>query len=533
MRWGIGVVIATLVLGFGSRSGRDFYLDALAARTRTGTPPARRVRHRRALPAQLEPRPVRGRAARRARRVPRRLFTARASPCAAARPARSISRRPRGVEPRSTFGGVAGFVARYANGLRVVGVVAQLPDPDRAGPSRRQHGVVAAARAARVSRRSSRSSSASAVSHGRPTDSRAGGQTSPTTCELLTVSARPSGSVTVNDEWMRPVVIADGSTSARDHSRCVASRSSTMRSNGTASPSAAISSVRQEDQVGPAAELEDRDVRAARRSACPGVSQNGPRRRRTSGAAQDRVHRSTMAGPSARVGAPSMGVQMWVQNRATCWQGCAAGVDRRWRTNRCSLRSLMPMPPHRPTMTTVEARPRQLTLGSALPRVDGFHPAVGTWFRRRFPDGPTPPQRDGWPRIAAGDDTLIAAPTGSGKTLAAFLAVHQPALPRARSRRAGRRHRTRRVRVAVEGARGRHRREPRTTAARDRGRSRASSVSTRPTSRSRCARATRPSAQRARMVRKPAELRRHDARVAVPAGHERERTRRAAHRSRP
>ena len=56
-----------------------------------------------------------------------------------------------------------------------------------------------------------------------------------------------------------------------------------------------------------------------------------------------------------------------------------------------------------------------------LARVDGFHPAVGTWFRRRFPDGPTPPQRDGWPRIAAGDDTLIAAPTGSGKTLAAFL----------------------------------------------------------------------------------------------------------------
>src|SRR5262245_63766315 len=72
-------------------------------------------------------------------------------------------------------------------------------------------------------------------------------------------------------------------------------------------------------------------------------------------------------------------------------------------------------------MTTVEDRPRQLTLGSAIARIDGFHPAVGTWFRRRFPEGPTPPQRDGWPRIAAGDDTLIAAPTGSGKTLAAFL----------------------------------------------------------------------------------------------------------------
>ncbi len=55
--------------------------------------------------------------------------------------------------------------------------------------------------------------------------------------------------------------------------------------------------------------------------------------------------------------------------------------------------------------------------------VDGvaFHPAVATWFERRFPEGPTPPQRDGWPSIAAGRSTLIAAPTGSGKTLAGFL----------------------------------------------------------------------------------------------------------------
>jgi ATP-dependent Lhr-like helicase len=50
-----------------------------------------------------------------------------------------------------------------------------------------------------------------------------------------------------------------------------------------------------------------------------------------------------------------------------------------------------------------------------------FHPAVGTWFEKRFPDGPTPPQTGGWAEIAAGQDTLIAAPTGSGKTLAAFL----------------------------------------------------------------------------------------------------------------
>jgi ATP-dependent Lhr-like helicase len=50
-----------------------------------------------------------------------------------------------------------------------------------------------------------------------------------------------------------------------------------------------------------------------------------------------------------------------------------------------------------------------------------FHPAVRGWFERRFPAGPTEPQAEGWPAIARGVDTLIAAPTGSGKTLAAFL----------------------------------------------------------------------------------------------------------------
>src|SRR3990172_1539076 len=50
-----------------------------------------------------------------------------------------------------------------------------------------------------------------------------------------------------------------------------------------------------------------------------------------------------------------------------------------------------------------------------------FHPAVRAWFERRFPDGPTEAQAQGWPAIARGRDTLIAAPTGSGKTLAAFL----------------------------------------------------------------------------------------------------------------
>jgi ATP-dependent Lhr-like helicase len=67
-------------------------------------------------------------------------------------------------------------------------------------------------------------------------------------------------------------------------------------------------------------------------------------------------------------------------------------------------------------MATVVSSPTLPTLGGP-----GFHPAVATWFERRFPDGPTLPQHEGWPRIAAGDDTLIAAPTGSGKTLAGFL----------------------------------------------------------------------------------------------------------------
>jgi len=50
-----------------------------------------------------------------------------------------------------------------------------------------------------------------------------------------------------------------------------------------------------------------------------------------------------------------------------------------------------------------------------------FHPAVAEWFRRTYPAGPTEAQAAGWAAVAAGEDTLIAAPTGSGKTLAAFL----------------------------------------------------------------------------------------------------------------
>jgi ATP-dependent Lhr-like helicase len=49
-----------------------------------------------------------------------------------------------------------------------------------------------------------------------------------------------------------------------------------------------------------------------------------------------------------------------------------------------------------------------------------FHPIVRAWFTETL-GAPSAPQREGWPAIAAGHDTLILAPTGTGKTLAAFL----------------------------------------------------------------------------------------------------------------
>lgn len=54
--------------------------------------------------------------------------------------------------------------------------------------------------------------------------------------------------------------------------------------------------------------------------------------------------------------------------------------------------------------------------------LSAFHPAIREWFAARLGE-PSAPQREGWPRIQAGDHVLIAAPTGSGKTLAAFLSA--------------------------------------------------------------------------------------------------------------
>ena len=50
----------------------------------------------------------------------------------------------------------------------------------------------------------------------------------------------------------------------------------------------------------------------------------------------------------------------------------------------------------------------------------GFHPIVRRWFTDTL-GAPSPPQREGWPAIASGENALILAPTGTGKTLAAFL----------------------------------------------------------------------------------------------------------------
>ncbi len=57
------------------------------------------------------------------------------------------------------------------------------------------------------------------------------------------------------------------------------------------------------------------------------------------------------------------------------------------------------------------------TLESPL---EPFSAPVRRWFEDSF-EAPTPAQALGWPRIAAGENTIICAPTGSGKTLAAFL----------------------------------------------------------------------------------------------------------------
>ena len=89
---------------------------------------------------------------------------------------------------------------------------------------------------------------------------------------------------------------------------------------------------------------------------------------------------------------------------------------------------------------------------------DLFHPAVATWFEKRF-GSPTEPQARAWPEIHAGRHTLIAAPTGSGKTLAAFLSAHRRPGPPGSRRRAARRD-AGGLRLAAQGAVERRAEEP-------------------------------------------------------------------------
>ena len=82
----------------------------------------------------------------------------------------------------------------------------------------------------------------------------------------------------------------------------------------------------------------------------------------------------------------------------------------------------MPSAPAKPRKST--KKPVDDTADVVLTNAEAalalFHPITAAWFRAVF-DGPTAPQREGWPAIARGESTLILAPTGTGKTLTAFL----------------------------------------------------------------------------------------------------------------
>src|SRR6476660_3108531 len=58
----------------------------------------------------------------------------------------------------------------------------------------------------------------------------------------------------------------------------------------------------------------------------------------------------------------------------------------------------------------------------AMPAATADTSLVFDWFQARYGE-PTPAQRAAWPRIARGENVLVASPTGTGKTFAAFFSV--------------------------------------------------------------------------------------------------------------
>src|SRR6202012_4774447 len=57
-----------------------------------------------------------------------------------------------------------------------------------------------------------------------------------------------------------------------------------------------------------------------------------------------------------------------------------------------------------------------------MPVESSASPSAFSWFADRY-GTPTPAQEAAWPRIARGENILLASPTGTGKTFAAFLGV--------------------------------------------------------------------------------------------------------------
>ena len=186
----------------------------------------------------------------------------------------------------------------------------------------------------------------------------------------------------------------------------------------------------------------------------------------------------------------------------------------------------LPTSAHPRTTALVAAAVRaQRTRGIRLPRrrrracaaadddgLDVLLPQVAGWFRATTSARPTPPQRLGWPAIAAGRNTLIFAPTGSGKTLAAFLACLDH-LWRNAEATAGVRDP---LRLAAEGAEQRHLPQPAGAARRDPGRRREPLARRLPPLRVAVRTGDTPAAERQRLGPQAARHPDHHARIAAP-----------------